>query len=205
MAPITEDVLARARAGDRNALGDLIEPYRGYLTLLARVQSGRLLRAKLDPPDVVQDVFLEAHRHFTGFRGTTEAELLAWLRQILAAVAANLARRYLGTRARDVGMERELAGELDRSSRLLDRGLVADQSSPSMRAARREEAVVLADALARLPADYREVLVLRHLEELAFPEVAVRMGRSAEAVKKLWARALARLRTEMAVAHEDDA
>lgn len=205
MPPTLDDLLARARAGDRDALGELIEPFRGYLTLLARLKAGRLLAAKADPVDVVQDVFLEAHRHIANFRGRTEAELLAWLRQIMAAVAANLARRYLGTRRRDVRLERELAGELEESSRLLDRGLIAGGSSPSAGAARREQAVILADALARLPPDYREVLVLRHLDELAFPEVAARLGRSVEAVKKLWARAVVRLRKEMASAHDDGA
>src|SRR3954470_11347209 len=116
MASIFGDVLARARTGDRTALGELLEPYRNYLTLLVRLQSGRLLQAKVDPPDVVQDVFLEAHRHFNVFRGETEQELLGWLRQILATVFANLLRRYLGTGARDVRLERDLAGELDQSS-----------------------------------------------------------------------------------------
>jgi RNA polymerase sigma-70 factor (ECF subfamily) len=60
--------------------------------------------------------------------------------------------------------------------------------------AQREQGVLLAEALARLPADYREVVVLRHLEELEFPEVARRMGRSVGSVKKLWVRALGSLR-----------
>jgi RNA polymerase sigma-70 factor (ECF subfamily) len=107
---------------------------------------------------------------------------------------ANLVGRYYGTRRRDVRLERELADELDQSSRILDRGLLARQSSPSHQAARRDQGVILADALERLPEDYREVLVLRHLEELSFPEVADRMGRSVFSVKNLWARALARLR-----------
>jgi RNA polymerase sigma-70 factor (ECF subfamily) len=80
---------------------------------------------------------------------------------------------------------------------LLDRGLVAQQSSPSQQAARREQAVLLADALEQLPEDYREVLVLRHLEALTFPEVAARMGRSLDSVEKLWMRGLVRLRQVM--------
>jgi RNA polymerase sigma-70 factor (ECF subfamily) len=93
-----------------------------------------------------------------------------------------------------VRLERDLAVAVDESSRLLDRGLIAPSNSPSQQAACREQAVLLADALGRLPADYREVIILRHLEGLNFPEVAGRMGRSADAVKKLWARALGRLR-----------
>jgi RNA polymerase sigma-70 factor (ECF subfamily) len=201
MPVIPEDVLTRARAGDPAAVGALIEPARGYLMLLARIQSGRHLRAKLDPQDVVQDVLLEAHRQFARFRGSTEGELLGWLRQILAGVLANLVRRYLGTKARDVRLERELAADLDHSASRLDGGLTAGGTSPSQGAAGREQAVLLADALARLPDDYREVLVLRHLEELPFPDVAGRMGRSVEAVKKLWARAAARLRKELDASH----
>src|SRR5262249_10200226 len=107
---------------------------------------------------------------------------------------ANTVRHFLGTRQRDVRLERDLANELDQSSRVLEKALMAPQSTPSQRAVRREQAVLLADALERLPADYREVIVLRHLQELSFAEVAARMDRSEDAVKKLWTRALTKLR-----------
>ena len=119
---------------------------------------------------------------------------MAWLRQILISNLANEARRFLGTRCRDVRLERELAIEVDVSSRLLERGLLARDTSPSLQATRREQAVLLADVLAKLPDDYREVIILRHLQGRTFPEVAAHMGRTSDAVKKLWARALARLR-----------
>jgi RNA polymerase sigma-70 factor, ECF subfamily len=192
--PGGEELLAHARKGDGPALGRLLERYRAYLTLLARVQVGRRLQGKADPADMVQETFLEAARHFPRFRGDTEPELAAWLRQILAGCLAHLVRRYCGTQARDVRLERLLAGELDQSSQAIDGGLIAGHSSPSQRASRREQAVLLADALALLPADYREVLILRHLEGLTFPEVAARMGRSLDSVEKLWVRALPRLR-----------
>ena len=79
---------------------------------------------------------------------------------------------------------------MDESSRSLDGGFGLVQSTPSQQAARREQAVLLAEALARLPEDYREVIILRHLEGLTFPEVAERMGRTVDSVKKLWARGL---------------
>lgn len=79
----------------------------------------------------------------------------------------------------------------------MDRGLVASTSSPSHRAARREQAVLLAEALGKLSEDYREVIILRHLEQLPFAEVAARMHRSEDSVQKLWVRALARLRQSM--------
>jgi RNA polymerase sigma-70 factor (ECF subfamily) len=188
-----DDLLERARHGG-GALGVLLELYRPYLTLLSRLEVGRLLQGKADPADVVQDTFLEATRQFAGFRGSGEAELTAWLRRILAGCLAMLVRRYCGTRARDVRLERALADGLDQSSRTLDAGLVARGSSPSHRASRREQAVLLADALQRLPDDYREVIVLRGLEGLSFPEVAARMGRTPVSVERLWSRALPRLK-----------
>jgi RNA polymerase sigma-70 factor (ECF subfamily) len=186
-----------AKGGNGPALGQLLELYRSYLTLLARLQIGRRLQGKVDPADLVQETFLRAHRDFVRFRGSTEDELAGWLRQILAARLGDLVRHYYGTYGRDIRLERELAVELDQSSRVLDQGLVAKLSSPSHRAARREQAVLLAEVLERLPEDYREVLILHHLEECHFPEVARRMGRTVESVKKLWARALARLRRKL--------
>jgi RNA polymerase sigma-70 factor (subfamily 1) len=101
-------LLERARAGDVPALGRLLESYRGYLTVLAGVQIGRRLQGKVDAADVVQEAFLGAARDFAQFRGTTEAELLAWLRQVLASVLSNLVRHYQGTQRRDVRLERRL-------------------------------------------------------------------------------------------------
>ena len=195
--PDPEQLLCLARMEDSQALGQLLELYRSYLALLARLQVGRRLQGKVDASDVVQETFLEAYRHFPQFRGTTEAELVSWLRQILAARLSKLVRRYLGTRRRDVRMERELQAELDESSRVLDGGLVAPFNSPSEQAAQREQAVLLAEALERLPEDYREVLILRHLEGLRFPDLARRMDRSLDSVKNLWTRALARLRDSL--------
>src|SRR5438270_10252532 len=159
--PLAEQLLHRARAGDDDALGRLLESYRSYLALLARVQLGRGLQGKVDPSDVVQEAFLEAHRDFAQFQGQTEAELLAWLRRVLATSLADQTRRYRGTQRRDPRLERQLAAALDRSSQALERGLVAPGSSPSDRAERHEDARRLAEALERLPADYRDVLLLR--------------------------------------------
>ena len=183
-----------ARGAGDSALGRRLEAHRDYLTVLARLQIGQRLQGKVDPTDVVQETFVHAIRDAAQFRGSSDKELAGWLRQILAARLADLVRRYCGTQGRDVRLEGGGGGALDHSSQLLDRGLVAPLTSPSQQAARHEQAAWLARALEQLPEDYREVLVLHHLEECAFPEVARRMGRSVEAVKKLWARALARLR-----------
>src|SRR5437667_3797346 len=96
-----EELLRRARAGSGPDLGRLLELYRKYLTLLARLQIGRRLQGKVDAADLVQDTFLQAHRDFGQFRGTTEKELISWLRQILAHSLAMCLRRY-GTQRRDV-------------------------------------------------------------------------------------------------------
>jgi RNA polymerase sigma-70 factor, ECF subfamily len=188
------ELVRGARQGDRAALGRLLERYNAYLTVLARLQIGRRLQGKVDPADLVQEAFLEAHRNFPLFRGETEAEFAAWLRQILAGRLANLVRRFLGTKARDVRLEQDLALELDASSHALGQALAAAQSSPSQQASRREQSVQLADALAKLPENYREVIVLRHVEGLPFADVARRMDRTVDSVEKLWIRALGRLR-----------
>jgi RNA polymerase sigma-70 factor (ECF subfamily) len=199
LEPNPQQLLDQARAGDGPTLGRLLERYRAYLAVLARVQIGRRLQGKVDASDVVQDAFLGAHRDFAQFRGTTEREFMGWLRGILASLLANLVRHYQGTQRRDVRLERQLAVELDQSSMALDRGLVAPQSSPSEQASRREQSLALAEALRRLPEEYRELLILRHLEGLSFPEVAQRLGRSVDSVKKQWPRALASLRRQLEV------
>lgn len=192
-----EALLASARAGSRADLGELLLDYEPYLTLLVRARMGSDLRSKVDPSDVVQATFMDAHRQFTTLRGESEGELTAWLRIILAGQLALVMRRFLGTAARDVRLERQIERDLGSSSRALDLGLMADGSTPSQGAARREQAVLLAEALERLPDDYREVIVLRHVEGLPFAEVAERMGRSGDSVQKLWVRSLGRLRKAM--------
>jgi RNA polymerase sigma-70 factor (ECF subfamily) len=192
--PGPEALLQRARAGDGEALGKLLEAYRPYLMLLARTQIGRRLQGKADASDAVQEAFLGAYRDFGQFRGDSERAFLAWLRQVLASVLANLVRHYQGTQRRDVRLEQQLAVELEQSSAALNLPLRAPASSPSQQAEKREQGVLLATALERLEPEDRELLVLRHLEGLSFPQVARRMGRTLDSVKKRWPRALARLR-----------
>jgi RNA polymerase sigma-70 factor (ECF subfamily) len=173
--------------------GPLLESFRNYLRLLARTGVDASLQGKADPSDVVQEVLLKAHQGFDQFRGQSEAELAAWLRQILAHTLADLVRRYQATAARQVGRERSLEELLGASSAALEL-LAGNGPSPSESAERREMGVVLADALAELSEDHREVLVLRSLEERDWPEVAQRMNRTEGAVRMLWARALKQLR-----------
>ncbi|MDB5326261.1 MAG: rpoE 4 [Phycisphaerales bacterium] len=190
-------LLDLARAGDEQAIGQLLSSFESYLLLLARVRLGPKLRGKVDPGDIVQEVFLDATRQFPNFRGTHEAELSVWLRRILAGQLALTMRRFLGSKGRDVRLERDIQQQIDDSARALDAGLAASLSTPSQHASKREQTVLLADAMAKLPEDYREVIILRHLEGLGFAEVASRMGRSEDSVQKLWVRSLAKLRTTL--------
>jgi RNA polymerase sigma-70 factor (ECF subfamily) len=189
-----EQLVALAREGGLEAQGRLLELYRPYLKVLAELQIDERFQAKIDASDVVQEAFLNAHQSFADFRGTTERELMGWLRQILASNLADQVRRRYGRQRRDVHLEQSLHQELERSSYVMDRELALDQTTPSQHAARREQALVLAEALDKLSKDYREVLVLRHLKGLKFPEVARQMGRTTRSVEHLWARAIAEVR-----------
>ena len=189
-----EVLLVLAKGGDGAALGRLLERYRNYVGLLVRLQIGRRLRTKVDIEDLLQEIWLEIHRKIGLFRGGSEREFLSWARRLIGSILANQVRHYIGTKSRDLRLERALADELDQSSRALDESLIATHSSPSQQAVRREQAVLLADALQGLPEDYREVIILRQLEGLSFPDVARRMGRTEDSVKNVWLRALARLR-----------
>ncbi|MCU0962784.1 MAG: sigma-70 family RNA polymerase sigma factor [Pirellulaceae bacterium] len=173
---------------------DWLARYRPWLSLIARMQVGSRLQGKFDTSDVVQQTLMEAWRSAAQFRGSTDAERIAWLRKILAHVLAHHIRQYRGTYKRDLQRERSIERSLAQSSRQLDAVLASAATSPSQQAARQEQQVVLAELLNELPADYREVIILRNLEELPHSEVAQRMGRTEGAVRMLWVRALQELR-----------
>jgi RNA polymerase sigma-70 factor (ECF subfamily) len=189
-------LIERARHEEPGALDRLLDSYRNYLRLLARTGIDASLRGKADPSDLVQDALLRASLRFGQFRGATDAELAGWLRQILARCLADFVRRYR-TGVRRADREQSLDQLLNRSSEAMERILATDSSSPSASAERRDLGVVLSDALAELSEEYREVIVLHHLEGLGWDEVAQRMERSAGAVQKLWTRALKQLRPLM--------
>src|SRR5262245_25719741 len=175
-AEAASELIRRCRKGEAPAREQLFDRYRHYLQALARAQLGRHLRTKCDPSDIVQQTLLEAYRDFGEFQGCREAELLAWLRRILAHNLFNEARHFAAQQrdaAREVSLEQMQAG-VDQSSLALGNCLAADTPSPSADAVQRESAVQLADALARLPDDYRQVLMLRGFEELPAEEVAPR-------------------------------
>ena len=135
-----------------------------------------------------------AVRDFPQFRGATEAEFTAWLRRVLVRTAAMFVRKYVVTQARDVRLEHKINETVDSSAMAMQDMLITRELSPSRNASRREAAVVLANGLAQLPDDYREVMVLHHLEGRSIRETAESMGRSMDSVKKLLARAVIKLR-----------
>ncbi|MGH7139705.1 MAG: sigma-70 family RNA polymerase sigma factor [Pirellulales bacterium] len=186
-------LIVAARESQPGAIDGLLEKYRNYLRLLARTSIDKALRAKADPSDVVQETLLNAHLNFAQFRGLSEVELVAWLRQILSRNVSLLARHYRATRRR-ASREVPIDAALLSSAAALDAFVAGTGTSPSQSLERRERAVVLADALAELSADFREVIVLRSIEELDWDAVAIKMGRTRNAVRVLWARALQRLR-----------
>ncbi|HZW34490.1 MAG TPA: sigma-70 family RNA polymerase sigma factor [Isosphaeraceae bacterium] len=189
---IPNRLLAQARAGDAAALGQLFELYRNYLRLIARSMLDGALRLKVDASDLVQETFLKAHRQFAGFAGRDEPELIAWLRQILVRTLADQAR-YHRRRSRNLRRQVSLEEMRENAAGAAQQALADSLPSPSSLAVRRERAVLLADALEKLPADYREVFVLRNIEHMPFNEIAVRMGRSSGATRVLWTRAMRRL------------
>lgn len=193
----SQALLGRARHGSKSSLGVLLQQYRNYLVVLASMQIEKRLQPRVSPSDVVQETMLRAHKHFGQFRGTTEQELLAWLRQILVNSLAKFVEQHMLAARRDVRREvsiERIGAALEHSTIQLAALVPAATNSPSMAVQQREEAVVLADRLAQLPGDYRDVLVLRNLQGLPFDAVAARLGRSVGATRMLWLRAIEKLR-----------
>ncbi len=169
------------------------ERYRNYLRLLARLQLDPRLQGKLDPSDLVQQTMLQAHQAREQYRGSSEAEQAAWLRQILARVIAN-AVRDLGRAKRDVGRERSLEAAIEESSARLEGWLASEQAEPSARAEKNERLLRLAEALEQLPEAQREAVVLHHLRGWSLAELAQHLGRSDSATAGLLHRGIKKLR-----------
>ena len=163
------------------------------LSVLARLEINRRFGGKFDPSDVVQQTLMEAWQGWERMQARDEPQRIAWLRQILAHQLARFVRHHQGTQKRDVGRELSIDQSLDQSARRLDAFLVAHDPSPSQIVSAQEQLDRLAQVLEELPEDYRQVILLRNLEELSHAEVAERMGRSEAAVRMLWIRALAAL------------
>jgi len=190
------ELIERARSGRGDAIGRIFEAARGHLLDLADRELPSDLRAKIGPSDIVQETAVDMQRDFGQFNGTTPEECFAWLREVLQHNVVDAIRRY-----RDA-LKRELARETSlKSCRSLEaRGPGLAPRPPDGSAIRREEAAVINAVLARLPPDYRRVLELRYWGGMSFVAMAPELGRSPEAVRKLWFRAVERLQGELAAA-----
>jgi RNA polymerase sigma-70 factor (ECF subfamily) len=200
------DLLARARAGQDGALGELCALYRNYLRMLVRAGMGVRLRERVELSDVVQEALVEVVRQFPQFTGQDEAALLGWLRRLVGQRLADLGR-YHSRAKRGGGSALPLDGAgppgdpadpdgTGQATRMLD-VLALSQTSPSEAASRRELTVLLADALQGLPEDEAEILWLYHVDGLSFSSIGVRLGLNRKVVRGVWTRGLMNLRRQI--------
>jgi len=186
-------LLQRAKVGDRDALGSLLNRYRPYLRILALRYLDSGVRQRVDPSDVIQQTCLDIHRDIDGFRGEHEAEWIGWVRKILENNVNQIIRRHIQAQKRSVRKE----VMIDKSSaahRIQRAGPVSNESSPSQRVMRGEQAVRLAMLLGKLPEDQREALRLRYLEGKTLQQIAESITRTEMAVAGLLKRGLRSLR-----------
>jgi RNA polymerase sigma-70 factor (ECF subfamily) len=191
LAEVVGRWLQPAHAGSSEAVGHVLEECRRYLLLVANRALDADLQPKVGPSDLVQDTLLEAQRDFGQFHGNTAADLRAWLRRILLNNVANVREHYRATRKRDVGRELPIDRVIDGPRQEI---LVSKEPSPSGHVVANERSVALARAMALLPEQYRDALRLRHQESCSFEEIGRCTGRSADAARKLWARAVEQLK-----------
>jgi RNA polymerase sigma-70 factor (ECF subfamily) len=197
--------MARARAGEVDALGELCALYRNYLRMIVRTGLGPKLRERVELSDVVQEALVEVVRQFPQFTGQNEAALVGWLRRLVGQKLADLGRYH--SRAKrsaggpavplDAPWEPTAPGDSNAGGgRLLDM-LALSQTSPSEAASRRELIVLLADALADLPGTEAEVLWLYHADGLSFEAIGERVGLSRKSIRGIWARGLKNLKRSL--------
>lgn len=194
-------LIQAARAGASEALGQVLEGFRQYLLVLARHSLEPDVHSKVSSSDLVQETFLNAHREFHTFRGSSPEDLKAWLRAILLNQLTDFVRRYRGTSKRRVSSEvclQDVAAEA-----LLGARTPAVDLSPSDQVADRERSTLLDRALQQLPDHYLQVILLRHRENRSFEEIGPIMNRSADAARKLWLRAIALLKANLGEGHGD--
>jgi RNA polymerase sigma-70 factor, ECF subfamily len=194
VAESADRVLVAARGGSREALGNALEACRRYLLAIAARELDPDLRAKGGASDLVQETFLEAQRDFARFRGSSPEDLRAWLRQVLLHNVGAFTRRFRTTSMRAVALE--VAMEAGGSSAQLNEPTAASNLSPSGVAIEHEQVSNLRRALDRLSDDYRRVVFLRFEEGRSFEEIGQLTDRSPDAARKVWARAMERLRQE---------
>jgi len=190
-----DDLISRAKSADRDALDRLSQLYRDYLVQIASRELGDRLRAKVASSDLVQDVLLEFGTTIAHFHGTSEAELRRYLRKVILNRVASAGRQYHGTAKRSIRREVPLGNSpAPNGSTLAASGLLDLALTPLTQLVASEENTLLQAALGRLPDDYRRVIELRDLAGKTWNEVSTELGRSADAARQLWYRAIAELR-----------
>ena len=190
------ELVLKARNGDTNALGELLDNYRPYLRVLAQNQLDSALNARVDPSDVVQQTCLEIHRDFQAFNGSLEGELLAWVKSILSNNVANTFRRHVYVKKRSIDNERSLDDTAD-GGQPRRHAVATTRSTPSVLAIRKEDNKALQNALDQLPEEQVEAVRLRHLEGWSLQQLAEHFDRSEGAVAGLLKRGMQKLRQYM--------
>jgi RNA polymerase sigma-70 factor (ECF subfamily) len=177
---------------DAEGPGQVLESFRAYLHLLARLQLSARLRGKVDLSGVVQQTLLEAHVAWDRFQLMGQDQQAAWLRKVLANNLTDEVRK-LGTAGRDADRVKSLEQALEESSSQLEACLAIEESSACQQAIRNERLLLLAQAMDQLPEDQRLAVELHHLQGVELAEVARQMERSKAAVAKLMHRGIERL------------
>src|SRR5271155_3413544 len=190
----TTDLIDRAARGDVAARHRLLEQYRDYLRRMVAVRLDRRLAPRIDASDVVQEGLVEADRRLGGYLSERPIPFYAWLRQIAGDRIVDAHRLHLDAKKRSVTREDAGLQLPDESSFALARCLFADDTSPSNRLIRQENQEEIRRAIDALPPKDRELLVMRHLEQLGTAEIAATLGVAEGTVKVRLLRALVRLR-----------
>jgi RNA polymerase sigma-70 factor (ECF subfamily) len=190
------ELIRRAAGGDRQAWDDLLIAHRPRLRRMVALRLHPRLRGRLDPSDVIQEAFLDATAGLAQYAQRAEMSFFLWLRWLTGMRLITLQRQHLGRQARDAAREVSLErGALPRaSSAALAAQLLGRLTSASAAAMRWERRARLQEALEALDPLDREVLVLRHLEELSNAEAAQELGLTESAASKRYVRALRRLK-----------
>jgi RNA polymerase sigma-70 factor (ECF subfamily) len=171
-----------------------LERYRALLSLRARqLHLDPRLKRRFGHSDLVQETLLKAHRNLHQFRGTSEAEMIKWLQEILAHALADQMRMAKAGK-RNLNLEKSLENIVAESSGRLEAYLAAKQSSPSQQAQRKELLLQVAQALESLPEDQRDVVMLRDLMNQQVAQIAQQLGRTEKSVAGLLLRGRQKLR-----------
>lgn len=182
--PSDQELVRRARGGDASAAGMLFERHGAALRARVRRRLPRTLRAKVGESDVIQEACLAAFLHLEEFEDRGEGSFRGWLGTVVERKVFDELRRFAGTKKRRLG--REVGGATTAARNAVTSG----DPSPSAAAIRDEESARLAAAMEHLSKEHREVIRLVHEQRLPLAEAGARMGRSADAVRKLYARAV---------------